>query len=165
MKYRDQFGKMPPLKHDKIIASSEVVMHIASGVSCDIERANKLFNELRKRRIIVFDKLDRTWHGIDNRSIRHTDSDRIRMLEIRLETLENKHKKLLAASDEWHKGYDPRDKNMPKAAIAYDNFLRCAIPNFDMLKDGGLDLMIVIGGYNSSNTQALARMCAPRVRT
>ena len=34
-----------------------------------------------------------------------------------------------------------------------------------MLKDGGLDLMIVIGGYNSSNTQALARMCAPRVRT
>ena len=97
MKYRDQFGKMPPLKHDKITASSEVVMHIASGISCDIERANKLFNELRKRRIIVFDKLDRTWHGIDNRSIRHTDSDRIRMLEIRLETLENKHKKLLAA--------------------------------------------------------------------
>jgi 4-hydroxy-3-methylbut-2-en-1-yl diphosphate reductase len=35
----------------------------------------------------------------------------------------------------------------------------------DMLKDGGLDLMVVIGGYNSSNTQALARMCAPRVRT
>ena len=35
----------------------------------------------------------------------------------------------------------------------------------DMLEDGGLDLMIVIGGYNSSNTQALARMCAPRVRT
>jgi 4-hydroxy-3-methylbut-2-enyl diphosphate reductase len=35
----------------------------------------------------------------------------------------------------------------------------------DMLKDGGLDLMIVIGGYNSSNTQALARMCAPRLQT
>ena len=35
----------------------------------------------------------------------------------------------------------------------------------DLLKDGGLDVMIVIGGYNSSNTQALARMCAPRVRT
>jgi len=34
-----------------------------------------------------------------------------------------------------------------------------------MLQDGDLDLMIVIGGYNSSNTQALARMCAPRVRT
>lgn len=35
----------------------------------------------------------------------------------------------------------------------------------DILKDGELDLMVVIGGYNSSNTQALARMCAPRVRT
>jgi len=35
----------------------------------------------------------------------------------------------------------------------------------DMLGAGGLDLMIVIGGYNSSNTQALARMCAPRLQT
>ncbi|MBY0493063.1 MAG: 4-hydroxy-3-methylbut-2-enyl diphosphate reductase [Cyanobacteria bacterium] len=35
----------------------------------------------------------------------------------------------------------------------------------EMLEQGGLDLMIVIGGYNSSNTQALARMCAPRVTT
>jgi 4-hydroxy-3-methylbut-2-enyl diphosphate reductase len=35
----------------------------------------------------------------------------------------------------------------------------------EILKDGELDLMVVIGGYNSSNTQALARMCAPRVRT
>jgi len=35
----------------------------------------------------------------------------------------------------------------------------------DMLNGSPLDLMIVIGGYNSSNTQALARMCAPRVTT
>jgi 4-hydroxy-3-methylbut-2-enyl diphosphate reductase len=35
----------------------------------------------------------------------------------------------------------------------------------EMLDAGGLDVMIVIGGYNSSNTQALARMCAPRVQT
>src|SRR5688572_9189816 len=35
----------------------------------------------------------------------------------------------------------------------------------EMLEAGGLDLMVVIGGYNSSNTQALARMCAPRVTT
>jgi len=34
-----------------------------------------------------------------------------------------------------------------------------------MLEDGGLDLMIVIGGYNSSNTQALAGMCAPQLPT
>jgi 4-hydroxy-3-methylbut-2-enyl diphosphate reductase len=35
----------------------------------------------------------------------------------------------------------------------------------DMLSAGGLDVMIVIGGYNSSNTQALAKMCAPRLKT
>jgi 4-hydroxy-3-methylbut-2-en-1-yl diphosphate reductase len=34
-----------------------------------------------------------------------------------------------------------------------------------MLGAGGLDLMIVIGGYNSSNTQALAKICAERLPT
>ena len=34
-----------------------------------------------------------------------------------------------------------------------------------MLAAGGLDVMVVIGGYNSSNTQALARMCAPKLPT
>ncbi|MGE0453440.1 MAG: 4-hydroxy-3-methylbut-2-enyl diphosphate reductase [Vicinamibacteria bacterium] len=34
-----------------------------------------------------------------------------------------------------------------------------------LLADGGLDVMIVIGGYNSSNTKALARICAERVPT
>jgi 4-hydroxy-3-methylbut-2-en-1-yl diphosphate reductase len=34
-----------------------------------------------------------------------------------------------------------------------------------MLEEGGLDLMIVIGGYNSSNTQALTRICAEKLPT
>jgi 4-hydroxy-3-methylbut-2-enyl diphosphate reductase len=34
-----------------------------------------------------------------------------------------------------------------------------------LLEDGELDLMVVIGGYNSSNTQALARLCAERLPT
>jgi 4-hydroxy-3-methylbut-2-enyl diphosphate reductase len=34
-----------------------------------------------------------------------------------------------------------------------------------MLSEGGLDVMVVIGGYNSSNTQALARICAARLPT
>lgn len=34
-----------------------------------------------------------------------------------------------------------------------------------MLEEGGLDVMVVIGGYNSSNTQALARICAGRLPT
>jgi hypothetical protein len=47
-----------------------------------------------------------------------------------------KDRKLIAAADEWHKGYDPRDKNMPKGVIVYDHFLRCAVPNYDQLKTG-----------------------------
>ncbi len=34
-----------------------------------------------------------------------------------------------------------------------------------MLAQGGLDVMVVIGGYNSSNTQALARICAEKLPT
>jgi 4-hydroxy-3-methylbut-2-enyl diphosphate reductase len=34
-----------------------------------------------------------------------------------------------------------------------------------MLDEGNLDVMVVIGGYNSSNTQALARICADRLPT
>jgi 4-hydroxy-3-methylbut-2-enyl diphosphate reductase len=34
-----------------------------------------------------------------------------------------------------------------------------------MLEEGGLDVMVVIGGYNSSNTQALARICAEKLPT
>ena len=35
----------------------------------------------------------------------------------------------------------------------------------EMLAAGTLDAVVVIGGYNSSNTQALARMCAARLPT
>jgi 4-hydroxy-3-methylbut-2-enyl diphosphate reductase len=35
----------------------------------------------------------------------------------------------------------------------------------EMLAAGSLDAVVVIGGYNSSNTQALARMCAARLPT
>jgi 4-hydroxy-3-methylbut-2-enyl diphosphate reductase len=34
-----------------------------------------------------------------------------------------------------------------------------------LLADGGLDVMVVIGGYNSSNTMALARLCSERLPT
>jgi len=34
-----------------------------------------------------------------------------------------------------------------------------------MLDEGGLGVMVVIGGYNSSNTQALARICSERLPT
>ena len=97
MTYRDRFGTMPKLKHDKNSGQSEVISHIAGAMQCDTERASRVFNELRKRGIIVFDRIDRAWHGSDNRSIRYTDSERIERLEKRLENLETKHRKLLAA--------------------------------------------------------------------
>ena len=58
---------MPKLKHDKNPQQSEVINHIAGAMQCDTERASRVFNELRKRGIIVFDRIDRAWHGADNR--------------------------------------------------------------------------------------------------
>lgn len=97
MTYRDRFGTMPKLKHDKNSGQSDVINHIAGEMQCDNERASRVFNELRKRGIIVFDRIDRAWHGSDNRTIRYTDSERIERLEKRIENLETKHRKLLAA--------------------------------------------------------------------
>ena len=34
-----------------------------------------------------------------------------------------------------------------------------------MLDDGGLDVMLVIGGFNSSNTMALTRICSEQLPT
>ena len=34
-----------------------------------------------------------------------------------------------------------------------------------MLEDGGLDVMLVIGGFNSSNTIALTRICSEQLPT
>ena len=50
---------MPKLKHDKNPQQSEVINHIAGAMQCDTERASRVFNELRKRGIIVFDRIDR----------------------------------------------------------------------------------------------------------
>lgn len=97
MTYRERFGTMPKLKHDKDANKSEVIGHIVGEMQCDNERASRVFNELRKRGIIVFDRIDRAWHGTDNRTIRYTDSERIERLEKRIENLETRHRKLLAA--------------------------------------------------------------------
>lgn len=36
------------------------------------------------------------------------------------------------------------------------------VADHQMLDEGGLDPMVVIGAYNSSNTQTLARICSER---
>lgn len=96
MTYREQFGTMPSLKHDKDPAKSQVINHIATTLAIDIERATRVFDDIRKR-ILIYDKIDCTWSGIDHRANTRTDKARIERLEIRLATLERAHKKLLAA--------------------------------------------------------------------
>jgi len=41
----------------------------------------------------------------------------------------------------------------------------CQYAVLRLIAPGDLDVMVVVGGYNSSNTQALARICSARVRT
>jgi 4-hydroxy-3-methylbut-2-en-1-yl diphosphate reductase len=61
------------------------------------------------------------------------------------------------------------DAELPQRFRAFDTICSATQDRQDavlrMLDEGGLDLMIVIGGYNSSNTQALARICAEKQPT
>jgi 4-hydroxy-3-methylbut-2-enyl diphosphate reductase len=58
---------------------------------------------------------------------------------------------------------------LPRRFRAFDTICSATQDRQDavlrMLEQGGLDVMVVIGGYNSSNTQALARICAERLPT
>jgi 4-hydroxy-3-methylbut-2-enyl diphosphate reductase len=61
------------------------------------------------------------------------------------------------------------EAELPQRLRAFDTICSATQDRQDavlaMLETGGLDVMVVIGGYNSSNTQALARMCAPTLPT
>jgi 4-hydroxy-3-methylbut-2-enyl diphosphate reductase len=61
------------------------------------------------------------------------------------------------------------EPELPRRFRAFDTICSATQDRQDavlrMLDEGRLDLMVVIGGYNSSNTQALARICAPRLPT
>jgi 4-hydroxy-3-methylbut-2-enyl diphosphate reductase len=60
-------------------------------------------------------------------------------------------------------------EELPKRFRAMDTICSATQDRQDavlkMLHEGGLDVMVVIGGYNSSNTQALARICSARLPT
>jgi 4-hydroxy-3-methylbut-2-enyl diphosphate reductase len=68
-----------------------------------------------------------------------------------------------AVGDRWG------EATLPERFRAFDTICSATQDRQDavlkMLEEGGLDVMVVIGGYNSSNTQALARICAPRLPT
>jgi 4-hydroxy-3-methylbut-2-enyl diphosphate reductase len=61
------------------------------------------------------------------------------------------------------------EEELPRRFRAFDTICSATQDRQDavlrMLSEGGLDVMVVIGGYNSSNTQALARICDERLPT
>ncbi len=61
------------------------------------------------------------------------------------------------------------EQELPRRFRAFDTICSATQDRQDavqkLLAEGGLDVMVVIGGYNSSNTQALARICAERLPT
>ncbi len=61
------------------------------------------------------------------------------------------------------------EAELPRRFRAFDTICSATQDRQDavlkMLEEGGLDVMVVIGGYNSSNTQALARICAEKLPT
>jgi 4-hydroxy-3-methylbut-2-enyl diphosphate reductase len=79
------------------------------------------------------------------------------------ESLQVQERLRAAMQDRWG------EPELPQRFRAFDTICSATQDRQDavlrMLDEGGLDVMVVIGGYNSSNTQALARICAPRVPT
>jgi 4-hydroxy-3-methylbut-2-enyl diphosphate reductase len=79
------------------------------------------------------------------------------------ESLQVQERLRAAMQDRWG------EPELPRRFRAFDTICSATQDRQDavlrMLDEGGLDLMVVIGGYNSSNTQALARICAPRLPT
>lgn len=61
------------------------------------------------------------------------------------------------------------EEELPARFTAFDTICSATQERQDavlaLLEPGDLDRMLVIGGYNSSNTQALARICSARVAT
>jgi 4-hydroxy-3-methylbut-2-en-1-yl diphosphate reductase len=61
------------------------------------------------------------------------------------------------------------EEALPERFRAFDTICSATQDRQDavlkMLEEGGLGIMVVIGGYNSSNTQALARICARQLPT
>lgn len=64
---RALFLRMPPKTHNKDNDKSEVILHIASVLGSDLERAKRTFDSIRCKdsRIIVFDAINRVWHGAE----------------------------------------------------------------------------------------------------
>ena len=101
----DLFRSMPPMRHDRIWANSEVLAHIISVTGSDLPGAIKTFQYLRNRGHIVFTVRNRTWAGAEHVPNESDGQFRIRVSgevsELRRIIKENlaKYRKLQASHD------------------------------------------------------------------
>lgn len=62
---RDLFRSMPPLRHDRDPAKSQVLAHIMQVRNCDPRQAENTFHYLRRKGHVAFKKAGRIWVGSD----------------------------------------------------------------------------------------------------
>lgn len=102
----DLFRSMPPMRHDRILANSEVLAHIMTVTGSDMPGAIKTFQYLRNSGHIVFTLWNRKWKGADYFPHETDEQFRVRvsaeMLQLRKKDKENldRHNKLQASHDE-----------------------------------------------------------------
>jgi len=97
--YRDLFGSMPELKHDRDESRSDVLRHIQEVMECDLKKSIAIFHLLRDRRrkIIIHNRLTGFWSGeqsIDLRLAIRTIERKLADVIKRLEEVEKENKDL-----------------------------------------------------------------------
>lgn len=62
---RDEFRTMPPLRHNRDLTKSNVCLHIAEKLGCDLQQAKATFKYLRDRKHLKFQPAGRWWMGVE----------------------------------------------------------------------------------------------------
>jgi len=62
---RDEFRSMPPLRHNRDLSKSDVCLHIAEKLGCDLAQAKRTFKYLRDRGHLRFQAVGRWWVGVE----------------------------------------------------------------------------------------------------
>lgn len=85
--YRAKFANMQPMRHDPSPEKSELLAHIAKLLACDLGKAERVFNFMRRpaRGIIVYSPTTHRWSG--ERAI--NVQDELRRLRLRITELES----------------------------------------------------------------------------
>lgn len=105
MNYRTKYRSMPNLSHSASPEQSEVIQHIMATEGCDATMAVSIWDQIRRpsRRIVVFDRIERTWSGWDLASgdqhqkiAAAQTAKRLKALETRVTCLEDNIERLAA---------------------------------------------------------------------